>query len=149
MFICGFFAFIHSVPAALLVSCSLENSGLKLSLSLMNSPSPSTICWFEHLQAVYMSFRSFTYCYCTVKCSSSILMNGDSCPTLNTCWPVLSSPFVGCYTQYLQPVVSHTYQTGLVGEFLQWNNWTMDLVQAEVKVTYQCFCQISCFYRCC
>ena len=89
---------------------------ITLSLSLMHFPSPSTICWFEHLQAVYMNFRSFAHCYRSVKCSTSILMRSDSCPTLNTGRPVLSSPLVGCYTQYLQLVVSHTYQTGLIGE---------------------------------
>ena len=95
----------------------------------MHSPYPSTFCRFKHLQVVYTNFRSFAHCYHTVKCSTSILMNGDSCPTLNTGWPVLSSPSVGCYTWYLQLVVSHNYQTGL-GEFCSGiiGQWTQQLL---------------------
>ena len=116
-----------------------------LSLTLMHSPYPPAICQFKHLQAVYTNFRSFgAPCYCTVNCSTSILMSSDSYPALNTGRPVLSSPLavVGCDTrQYLQLVASHAYQSGAYRRILQWTNVTMDLVQTYEKVTYECFCQ--------
>ena len=65
-------------------------------------------CRFEHLQAVYTNFRSFSHCYFTVKCSALILMSSDSCPTLNTSWPVLNFTLVGCYTrQYICSRLCH------------------------------------------
>ena len=56
---------------------------------------------------------------------------------------------MGCYTrQYLQLVLSHASQTGAYRriQILQLRNWTLDLVQAYEKVTYQRFHQIMVLY---